>query len=576
MTTVLNPYGYDAPSLNALDANERNYKVLLMQPYGQIEATTAGVFNRNRVLARLQFGKFLKDAYDSQADLVVTPEYSMPWEILVQSIKTNIVPSQGRLWVLGCESIKYNDLESVKRDLAPYATMIYEPISADRERFTDPLAYVFYAPPVDGHGAAKLVLLVQFKNYPMGDKDHFEINGMQRGTRIYQFGGNGQPIKLVSLICSDVFRFEDADAEAIYDRALVIHIQLNPKPRHEQFRLYRDRLLKFQGDETELICLNWARDVHAWCGEQDKPWNNIAGSAWYLRPDKYDERDATLCANHQRGLYYTWHQPLRAHALFFNYEPATFLLDATKVAHIGVPAAISRRRGPQIAKTCNWSDAAGAWIEKAVVEDGFSIVVNECGPAKDEIKGIADDNPLNAERVLALCAGKVGHSDDWHNVRKLDSCVIDLSEVIRRITFCHDTDERACEFRIARLRRCGNLWGILKTEELPSSLADFKNGFHLDWSLSYPHQNAISLEGKRATVIYMGEEASAVQVEAVAKRALEFIGRGCSDPDKIHDARQRLAVWFRDNGKIVRYDTSRFVQYDQSGNTSEFDIGRDV
>jgi hypothetical protein len=133
------------------------------------------------------------------------------------------------------------------------------------------------------------------------------------------------------LICSDVFAFQDADALAIYDRALVIHIQLNPKPRQGQFRQYRDRLLQYKGDETEVICLNWASDVCAWNGDQQKPWKNIGGSAWYLRPKDFDDKDATLNANHGGGLYYTWLDASRAHALFFNYKPATYLLTLTAV-----------------------------------------------------------------------------------------------------------------------------------------------------------------------------------------------------------------------------------------------------
>ena len=124
---------------------------------------------------------------------------------------------------------------------------------------------------------------------------------------------------------------------------------------------------------------------------------------------------------------------------------------ATKVAHIGVPAAISRRRGPQLTKTCVWDDAAKAWVEEAATDGGFCAVVGESGPAKDELKRIADEIPFWAERVPALCAGKIGHGDDWHDVRWLDSCAIDSSEVILRLTFCQDTHERAKEFRVRRL-----------------------------------------------------------------------------------------------------------------------------
>jgi hypothetical protein len=569
--------GLAAPLINALIPNEVNYTVALMQPCGHIEASTMGVRNRNRALARMQFRQFLAGAQQTGADLMITPEYSMPWETLVEAIKANCVPADGKLWALGCESIKYSELEALKHELAPWAAVLFEQLQPDQARFTDPLAYVFAAAPIDGSGASRIVVLVQFKTCPMGDNNHFEVNGMQRGTRIYQFGGAEQNLKLVSLICSDVFAFRDEDALAVYDRALVIHIQLNPKPRQGQFRQYRNQLLRYDGDETELICLNWAGDVCEWSGDKQTPWKNIAGSAWYLRPKGFDERDATLNANHGRGLYYTWLDESRAHALFFNYKPAIYLLVATKVAHIGVTASVSRRRGPQLTKTCVWDDATGDWVEQSTADDGFSAFVGECGQAKEQIQSIHDTNPMDAERLLALCAGKVKHDGNWYSVRRLDSCVIDASEVIHRMTFCQDTDPGATEFRVGWLRRCARLWDILKTHKhLPPALVDFKDGFRLEWSSDSPHQNAISEKGKRATVVYMGEESSSAHIEEIAKTLAEFLHRGCADPRESRSAQQRLAVWFRENEAIVPLNPDRYIRFDQAGDTSEFDIARET
>jgi hypothetical protein len=565
-----------APDLNVLIPNENNYSALLMQPMGQIDVSNDGVQHHDSGLAQRQFGRFLDDARTTHADLVITPEYSMPWESLVNALKAGAGPEPGKLWVLGCESIKYSELEDLKQDLAPLAKVLYEDLPPDPQRFINPLAYVFVAPPNKGDGDEGLVVLVQFKTYPMGDGDHFETNHMQRGTCIYQFGGIGQRLKLVSLICSDAFAFRDDDAEAIYDRALVIHIQLNPNPREKRFRRYRESLFAFQGDQTEIICLNWAKDVHHWSDGQETPWNNISASAWYLRPDKFDDRDATLCVNHQRGLYYTWLKPFHVHALFFNFEPATYLLEATKVAHIGVPAVISRRRGPQLTRACVWDNAASVWTEQETAECGFSAVADESGPAKAQIKHIADNNPIEAERVLALCAGKIDSDLEWYHVRRLDSCVISESETILRITFCQDNEGQAPEFRVARMRRCRNLWDILTTEDcLPPALADFKDGFRLEWSQDFPHQNAISAKNQRATVIYMGEEASDEQIEATVKNIAEKLRRSFPNTDESQSAKQRLAVWYRENGVPILFDPHRYVNIDQADDVSEFDIGRE-
>jgi hypothetical protein len=295
-----------------------------------------------------------------------------------------------------------------------------------------------------------------------------------------------------------------------------------------------------------------------------------------LRPKDFDDRDATLNANHRRGLYYTWLDASRAHALFFNYKPATYLLVATKVAHIGVTASVSKRRGPQLTQTRVWNDGAGDWVEQPFADDGFSAVVGESGHAKEQIQSISDANPMDAERVLALCAGKIERDGNWHSVRRLDSCVIDYSEVIRRMTFCQDTDPEAREFRVNRLKRCGRLWDILKTHKyLPPALADFKDGFRLEWSPGSPHQNAISDKGNRATVVYMGEESSATRIEEIARTLAEFLHRGFSDPRESRSARQRLAVWFRENDEIVQLDPARYIKFDQADDTSEFDIGRE-
>ncbi|WCL54422.1 hypothetical protein [Gimibacter soli] len=574
---ILQTEGLDTPTLRALIPNVDNYKVLLMQPQGVLEVDDAGVRNFDRDLARAQFGRFLTDACATQPDLIATPEYAMPWEVLSEAIKAGQTPEAERLWALGCESISHAELDALKAELEPHATLLYEGLEPDPDRFLDPLAYIFLAPVQQNQEETKLVVLIQFKTHPMADQDHFEVNGMQRGTRIYRFGGfAGQEISFVSLICSDALAFYDADAQAIYDRGMVLHIQLNPKPRQDQFRRYRDKLLQFQGDATELICLNWASDIRIRIGGNEINWQNISGSAWYLKPDKFDIRDETLHANHKLGLYYTWLQPLYVHALFFNYQPATYLVNATKVAHVGVPAVSSRRRGPQIARVSIWDNDSGAWAEQMAVKDGFSAIVGEAGSAKHDIQQISDQNPFAAERVMALCAGKIDETDDWHKVSNLDSCRIDTSEIIYRLTFCQDSDQSACEFRTARLKRCGHLWDILQDDaKIPPALADLREGFHLHWSPDAPHQNVVSGQGLKATVVYLGEDANLKQVEATTKRIAEFLQRRSSNLDESLQSRQRLAVWYRDeNDQFVVYGTHNYTRIDKTADRSEFDIGR--
>ena len=566
-----------APTLNALIPNENNYSVLLMQPHGDVVAGDTGVQNRDRGVAILKFGKFLDNAGETLADLVVTPEYSMPWGVIEEKIKSGAGPAEGKLWALGCESIKIGELEELRNKFEPFATVIFEQLPADPDRFVSPLAYIFVAPKSNGNGEVRTVILVQFKTHPMGDPGHFEINRMQRGTCIYQFGGTEQSLKLISLICADAFEFRDADALAVHDRALIIHVQMNQNPRHEWFVGCRERLLRYKCDSTEIICLNWAADINLWSGGQITHWNNIAGSAWYIKSTDFDNEDITLCNNHRRGLYYTWLEPRRTHALFFNFNPSIYLLTASKVAHIGVAGPISRRRGPQLTRLFSWDNAIDNWKEQVTIDDGFSDIVGQTGSAQDEIERIANDNPIDAERVLALCAGKIGNCQEWYKPNKLESYVIDSSEIVQRITFAQDKHQQAQQFRTAMLSRCGRLWDILKTANLlPKALNDLNGGCSFQWSQDFPHQNVISESGKHATAIYMGEESTLEQIEATKARVAEYLHRASSDPDQSHSARQRLHIWFRNvQGQIKLYDPYSYVKIDQAGDTSALDLGRE-
>lgn len=92
---MLAPKGLDVPILNVLIPNKDNYKTLLLQPSGEIEANAEGVHHKDRDLAKKQFALFLDDAKHTQADLVITPEYSMPWSVLINAIKSDLVPAYG-------------------------------------------------------------------------------------------------------------------------------------------------------------------------------------------------------------------------------------------------------------------------------------------------------------------------------------------------------------------------------------------------------------------------------------------------------------------------------------------------
>ena len=568
--------GLNSPALNALIPDANNYSVLLLQPRGRIDATPTGIRNHDEGLAREQFGTFLEEAAASQPDLVVTPEYAMPWSVLRTAINdSNKWPAPGKLWALGCESIKYSDLQALQRQLARVATVLFEELVADNNKFVDPLTYVFRTMPNGACGESRLVLLIQFKTHMMADPQHdFERNQLQLGTVVYQFGDYHAGPSLTSLICSDVFAFTDDVANKVYDRALILHIQLNSEPRHQKFLEFRGKLLGITGFETEILSLNWASGVGIWIDGQQTPLRTFAGSAWYVKVQEFDSADATLGMNHRRGMYYTWLAPHRTHVLFFNFNPATFSLTASKVARTGVPAAVGTRRGPQLNIAKRWDESNSTWRNDRPADDGFSGSLNYCGDAAAQVRAMFEVCPLACERLLALCAGNADQRPEWHDPCELDSFRLDQTERIFRMTFCQETERDVPEFRIRRLTRCAALWNILVTpEHLPLSLKNISEGFTLEWTRTAPHQNLRSHAGDRSTVMYLSDESDNATIERTYANARERVR--CSLSEEEGDrAKQRVGVWYRDNrGSLrCRWDTPTI---DRRRGESEHDIGRE-
>ena len=84
--------GLEHPRLNALQADETLYTVLAHQPLGRIQisvdsirqADPAGAVKRTQAFLRLAA------SLESQPDLLISPEYSVPWDALVEAIQAGI------------------------------------------------------------------------------------------------------------------------------------------------------------------------------------------------------------------------------------------------------------------------------------------------------------------------------------------------------------------------------------------------------------------------------------------------------------------------------------------------------
>jgi hypothetical protein len=566
---ILNKNDLVDPVLEVLVPSIHDYSVHLIQPKGDIEASTTRVGHRDRPGSEKQCIKFLEEAANQRAALVVAPEYSIPWNALKKAILEDILPGASCLWALGCESITLSELDALKGDLKGKAEVLCEDFDrkeAEKKGFFDPLTYVFWTKDTKNNG--RLVLLIQFKTNPSIDADRIEGDNLFCGKTVYAFGRRGETIRLLTLICSDAFVANETNLKDFYDRTLLLHIQLNPNPRQSGFRSYRKYLFETADDQTEIICLNWALNVKEWKENvaQPKDWKNIGGSAWYLRPDKFNYSDQRIEQNHLSGLYYTRLKPMKWHALFFNYDPAVFMLNTSKVWQHGFPKAQQNRSGPRLEGVSRWNQATEKWEPVQASIDGFENLVNPYGINIDILKHIYTSSPVDVERLLALTAGKISNPDNWHCVTELDSFSLDESECIKRITFTQDLEQICCDFRDMRLR---NFVACRDIEDQfthwPPELSDLANGYQFVWNEQNPHNNIISNAGRYATLVYLGEVPLDKDLRAVGDKLRIALHRQ-------QQPKERVGIFYRQQGRILVWQHPDSKRYDKPSSASSTDI----
>lgn len=556
------------PELAVLVPNIDEYSVILHQPKGEVLLTAQRVGNRDQEVAIDQYKKLFAHSAEEQIQLLVTPEYSVPWQALTGAILEGSIPATGCLWALGCESLTVAQLDEIVTQLRGTARVLFEDFdrtAAAARSFFDPLAYVFRTRANDGSNV--LVVLIQFKTHPCVEADHIEVTQLIRGRDVYVFGTVGETIRLFSFICSDVL----SDVQPLLDchnATLILHIQLNPRPRDSTFRDYRKRLFAFTGDQTELICLNWAADVRGWSDVAAQPaeWGNIAGSAWLLRPDRFANGDAAIAQNHRRGLYYTWHRASRCHALFLNNGSASYRLVSTKVWHHRVPAVQSKRTGPRLESLLRWDAGAAAWRSETTADDGFANLINPWSAQTRQLHAIYQRCPIAAERLLALLQGAVMQSPSWYHLKILGSFTIDEPEHVRRITFAQDPEAECVQYRENHVRHFVTCQQILDAfTAWPPEFDDVRQGYQFTWEPEQPNSSVRSTAGRPATLIYVGENPSLKLVKAIG----DALRAGLKQAGELGD---RLGIFYREGTetKLWRHPDSRRIDQPASSSPKSF------
>lgn len=564
-----------------LVANRQPYSLLMLQPDGPIHGTEERVGHSDIARGSDLCRAFLQQSLHEQAELVIAPEYCVPWAIIedVGTDDTRFHPAEGSIWVLGCETIRPSELEQVVERVRDKGHFVYhEPIqdpNAKAKSYLNPLAYIFWCSKPDG--SKVLSFVVQFKTTPSRDKLDVEQRSMIVGTQVYTFNRAQDQIGLMSIICSDAFAYSEELVDESHTNMLLIHIQLNPKPAHQDFSNYRRRLQSIASNkEVELICLNWAGAiVEKKIDGVEVLWHNNAGSAFYFPPNKYKPTELLIETAHRYGIYYS--KVDRWHVLYLNQEPHAILFQKQKVMMHAEPVATAPATCVVVRKRWTWGKGDIELEESELPDDGFNQALLHYKNAAPQLKALVKRSPLAVERALELLVGYPRKPQDWFLIQELSCMKVGEGEAIRRVTVNQDNNLKSAgvSFRKRRLQRAEDAATLPGNNvPWPAPLKKLEDGFVFSWESGSPHTNINAhADGCRATLIFLGDEADPDIVDGVYKamsQALKInaIKKGA----EVEKACDHLCVVYRKENKLQSHGVEQVSRIDRPPESSAVDI----
>jgi hypothetical protein len=531
------------PELNVLVPDAQLYEILAIQTGGTIGFRDDFLGHAAHESAVQKFDHFLDLAVEKNCDLALSPEYSCPWESLQRVIAEKTLPKEGKLWILGCESITPAQLRAVIAASADIVWM-HEPIPTTAGHFLDVLCYLFKTK--SKSGVDKNIALLQFKTQAMVDDEFgWERDRLIVGETIYFLHNQKDTIRLMTLICSDSLEFDpyatDDECRMDIHAYLIFHPQLCYNPRHAAIQNYRTRLFMAEPSKaTEVIVLNWAHKFKI-----DKITSPYGGSTIYLKSDKFDRADGTLDANHKLGLYYANWRGQRTNMCLLNYDEHLFHIRAQKVVTHG-KAALANRTGPSMVALFSWNQSTNRWAKTEKAKAGFRALCDSYQEKSMDWCVGAAITSVDRERLLTLSAGRLEPTPDWHKVQKLGSFVAEQDERTKRLTFVQEQSVESVGFRNEHLTRYITLQKAIIPDDnqYPANIEDLKG----DCVLTPPSSadgfrfNLKSKSGNRqgATGLFLDLQPPG-EVEKLKDKFIAEWGR---------ENTRRLVLWYRHGGTI--------------------------
>ena len=539
-------------NLNVLKRTSEPYTALLYQHEGVLSANDQRIGNHHNASKKLK--SYFSILKETGADLALVPEYCCPFpllkEILVDPTKW---PNSNKLWVIGMESIKKDELTDYLNALDPNIFWYFDNrVLNDTKNFLDPVIYVFRA---IKSGEEKLIILIQFKNFHMGvwSGGDIERDNMIPGNEIYVLRNNKTSVHLMTVICSEAMNLssemnQDVQRDLLWGDMpfLVLNPQVNPGPNHQSFLGFRNFVLSAQ--RTEIIGLNW--NNLSKIGKVDLLSSKFSRSGIYTRTSDVNFKNFTrVRENHKRGLYY-FHFGVDRHAFLLNSRAHAFLIRNTSVnINQGVPAQ-RMRNGPHLIATYVFDENH---ILQPVenISDGHISYLNSIG-CHNAFLSDPENCVIEKELIACISTGEIvdKSTKNWSELNNIWSVKsLENTEINRRITVAEDLDEESTRIR----DKYAGLIEVLDKEILknpnyiPDNLSDLRSeelilGYSKQFNesherlvgLQYFRFNMTTVTGEMvwATVCYL-DLASDEKIGRVFKALQGLFDQGSRNRDRV-------------------------------------------
>lgn len=517
--------------LNILKKESDTYVMSLMQPSGKVQISDTEVKNHVSNNAVEKFTNFLNNAYESRNQLVITPEYSCPFEVIQNCINNSILPMEGAIWVLGCESISFDSLiEFVNHNST--TEFIYEvPDIRDERYFFSPVCYIFNTK--DTSGILKRTIVIQFKTEHMHDTDNeLEISHLIKGKIRYWICNDQNSIQLSALMCAEALESNPIPEMEEHKSYLITHLQLNTKPFNPSFAHYRKDLFR-SNDNIEIISLNWAKGFQI--GENVA--SSYGGSAIYTKAEKVKLTDERINENHKKGVYYSFENDMKYSIFNLNYNEHVFKLknyNLLQTSHIPLR---QTRLGIETRSTLEWKDSLG-WIECLVCNDKWNEYLTPLISISE--LPLTQSSPIAKERFLSLSSGNIHGNLSWSSPKILDSFNVDRDGICNHFSvYDNITNKEYVRQKIQKVVTLNRDFIITPTIEYPEKFKELYNNCKLvaPEEKSLCQFNVYKENDKfPATFVYAGEisKKEAQEVFDKTSNALEC-------------AKRRLVIWYMDS-----------------------------